>query len=154
MIFSNLNQYISNIILSKIWWNQTDFYYSSYHYLKSQSLALIIYKIVDQQGVIKLIELILISLTLGIFDIWYVNIKSGEYQQNPSFTFWSMKNFANRVSNRIIFCYIIMLILGIRIAFRKTSIVQKLVNRSIWYLKFKIMSSWNITYWKNKRFQI
>ena len=63
---------------------------------ESQSLALIIYKIVDQQGVIRLIELILISLTLDIFNIYYVSIKSGEYQQNPSLTFGSMKNFAKQ----------------------------------------------------------
>ena len=87
-----------------------------------------------------------------IFDMLISKVVNINKIHRLDFEVWRI--LRSRVSNRIIFCYIIMLILGIRIAFRKTSIVQKLVNRSIWYLKFKIMSSRNLTYWKNKRFQL
>ena len=140
-IFSYLSKYISSIILTEFRWNQTDFNYPSIHYLKGQRVALIIVNHVDQQGVIKILRLLLISLILGIFNIQYVSIKSGKYQQNPSITFWAMKNLRIRVSNLIIFYYMSCLFT----AFHKTSIAQKLGNRSISYSKFKILSNWNLT---------
>ena len=121
--------------------------------LRGNVLRLSSIKNVDQKGVMKMIELLLISLILGIFYILYVNIKSGKYQQNPSSTFWAMKNFAKQGIESYHILLYIMLILGVCITFRKTSIVQKVVNRSIWYFNFEILSSWNITYLKNKRFQ-
>ena len=142
LIFSNLSKYISSIILTELKWNQTDFNYPSVHYLEGQRVALKIVNHVDQQGVIKILRLLLISLILGIFNIQYVSIKSGIYQQNQSITFWAMKNLRIRVSNLIIFYYMSCLFT----AFHKTSIAQKLGNGSISYSKFKILSNWNLKY--------
>ena len=141
LIFSNLSKYISSIILTEFWWNQTDFNYPSIHYLKGQCVALIIVNHVDQQSVIKIIRLLLISLILSIFNIQYVSIKSGRFQQSPSIT-WAMTNLRIRVLNLIIFYYMSCLFTN----FHKTSIAQKLGNRSISYSKFKILSNWNLAY--------
>ena len=122
LIFSNLCKYISSIILTEFRWNQTDFNYPPIlHYLKGQRVALIIVNYVDQQGVIKIIRLVLISLILGTFNIKYVSIKIGKYQQNKIFTFWAMIKFGIRVSNLIIFYYMSCLFT----AFHKTSIAAK-----------------------------